>query len=245
LDTANTDFETTHPYDTRRYDYRLASFDHKHVFGAGVVYDVPNFNRHLGGHRLPGLLLDNWQISGITSIISGAPTELNMGITAAGPNRITGSYTEVARFYLRSDPRPGPNGLTIDPNAFVAPLPGDYGPWPRNYIRGPSINNQNISIFKNFPLGAEDGQQLQLRIEMFNAFNHTQFTNINSSTNLVVPSPTLGLIGGQFIFNDYARVAITNNLRPAGSTEPLGRFFGEYSAASSARVIQLGIKLYF
>jgi hypothetical protein len=112
-------------------------------------------------------------------------------------------------------------------------------------LRGPGINNQNISIFKNFPLGNEDGQRLQLRGEMFNAFNHTQFTSINSATNLVVPNATLGLAGGPAIFNDYSRVAITNNLRPAGSSEPLGRFFGEYNGASSPRVIQLGIKVYF
>ena len=47
------------------------------------------------------------------------------------------------------------------------------------------------------------------------------------------------------LFNDYSRAVITNNLRPAGSTEPLGRFFGEYSGAFNPRIIQLGIKLYF
>jgi hypothetical protein len=30
-----------------------------------------------------------------------------------------------------------------------------------------------------------------------------------------------------------------------GSAEPLGRFFGEYNDASTPRVIQLAVKLYF
>jgi hypothetical protein len=223
----------------------LASFDHKHVFGAGFVYDVPKVSRYLGSHWLARSVLDSWQISGITTIITGAPMELNLSITGGGPNRITGSYTEFARFYLRDAPQPGPDGMQINPNAFVAPPPGDYGPWPRQYMRGPGINNQNISLFKNVAFGAENGHHLQLRFEMFNAFNHTQFTGINGTTNLVVQNPTLGLVGGPQIFNDYGRVVITNNLRPSGSTEPLGRYFGEYSNAGSPRVIQLGIKMYF
>jgi hypothetical protein len=40
-------------------------------------------------------------------------------------------------------------------------------------------------------------------------------------------------------------VAVTNNLRPAGSIAPLGSYFGEYNAARDPRIIQLGVKLYF
>jgi hypothetical protein len=42
-----------------------------------------------------------------------------------------------------------------------------------------------------------------------------------------------------------AITAITNNLRPAGSTAALGQFFGEYSGARDGRIIQLGVKVYF
>ena len=135
--------------------------------------------------------------------------------------------------------------MQIDPNAFVIPAIGNTGPWSRQYIRGVGINNQNIAIFKNFPFGGEDGQYLQFRVEMFNAFNHTQFIGINGATNLAVPNAAGGFSTGGAIFNDYGKAVITNNLRPVGSTEPLGRFFGEYISASNPRIVQLAVKLYF
>jgi hypothetical protein len=236
----------THPSDTRRYDYRLLSFDRQHVFGGGFVYDIPAVSRFWGGHRLSGFLFDNWQISGIATQVSGAPLELVVTASMLNPAlRISGSYTEPPRFYLKRAPQPGPNGLQIDPGAFVIPPIGDTGPWPRQYLRGPGMNKQDISLFKNFPFGGEDGRYLQLRVEMFNAFNHTQFSSINTTTNLAVPDAAGGFTTGVPIFNNYGAAVITGNLRPAGSTEPLGRFFGEFNGAGSPRIIQLGIKLYF
>jgi hypothetical protein len=207
---------------------------------------MPGLSRHLGGHRLTRAMLDNWQISGITTVLSGAPLEPGVNIEGVNAGqRITGSYTEQPRFYLARPPQPGPNGLNIDPNAFILPPIGDIGPWPRQYIRGPGINNQNIAIFKKLPFEGEDARYLQLRFEMFNAFNHTQFTSFNGGTNLAMPNASGGFTRGGAIFNDYGKAVITNNLRPAGSTEPLGRFFGEYNNMSNPRIIQLGIKLYF
>jgi len=245
MDTANGDAEGTHSFDTRRYDYRLASFDRQHVLGAGFVYGIPKLSAYLGNYRLARAMFDNWEISGITTVISGAPLELGFNIPGIGPNRVTGSYTEVPRFYLSRSPQPGRNGLQIDPAAFVIPPIGDIGPWPRQYLRGPGIDNQNIAIFKNFPLAGENGRQLQFRVEMFNAFNHTQFSAINSMTGLAVPNASGGFDTGAAVFNNYSKAVITSSLRPAGSSEPLGRFFGEYSGTTSPRIIQLAVKLYF
>jgi hypothetical protein len=50
---------------------------------------------------------------------------------------------------------------------------------------------------------------------------------------------------GTAVFSSYPNVAITNNLRPAGSTAALGQFFGEYNGARDARIIQIGVKVYF
>ena len=80
---------------------------------------------------------------------------------------------------------------------------------------------------------------------MFNAFNHTQFSSINSATNLAVPNASGGFTTGGAIFNDYSRAVITGSLRPIGSTAPLGRFFGEYQGAHNPRIIQLVVKVYF
>jgi hypothetical protein len=100
-------------------------------------------------------------------------------------------------------------------------------------------------LFKNFPLGGEDERYIQLRVEMFNAFNHTQFANINTAVNLAVPAASGGLATGGVIFNDYSQTVVTNSLRPTGSIAPLGRYFGEYNSALDPRIIQIGVKVYF
>ena len=56
----------------------------------------------------------------------------------------------------------------------------------RNNLRGPGFWNVDLAVLKNIRLGAESKRRLQLRWELFNAFNHNSFglpgTNINSTT---------------------------------------------------------------
>jgi hypothetical protein len=55
---------------------------------------------------------------------------------------------------------------------------GDVG---RNTVRGPGINNVDLSVFKNIKFS--ERVNMQFRTEFFNAFNHTQFLiSGNSST---------------------------------------------------------------
>jgi len=51
---------------------------------------------------------------------------------------------------------------------------------PKDPIRGPGTNNWDISVFKNFRLFREGRVGLQYRLEMHNAFNHTQFTGVDT-----------------------------------------------------------------
>jgi len=64
---------------------------------------------------------------------------------------------------------------------------------------------------------------------------------VNRGTQLV---NSAGQIGNA-IFSSNPNLAVTNNLRPAGSIAPLGSDFGEYNSARDPRIIQLGVKLYF
>src|SRR5262249_60247820 len=61
----------------------------------------------------------------------------------------------------------------------------------RNNLRGPGINNWDMSLQKNVAI--TERAQLRLRIEAFNVFNHTQFSGYNSNLNfsgLTNPTPT-------------------------------------------------------
>jgi hypothetical protein len=55
-----------------------------------------------------------------------------------------------------------------------------FGNAPKDVIRGPGINNWDISLFKNFRLGSER-RKLQFRCELYNAFNHTQFSSLDTA----------------------------------------------------------------
>jgi hypothetical protein len=266
--TANDETEYTHPFDSRRFDYRLANFDRTHVFVANYVYDAPKIAHYLGNHWLARGVLDNWQISGISQFVTGTPLEL--GLTIAGVDtgqRLVGAYSagnltaQQPRFFIRTDPGDGTSGLQIDPGAFLIPGINNIGPFNRTYLRNPGWNNHDVSIFKNFPVGKEGKRYLQLRFEFFNIFNHAQFTGINATTNLVVPNGTDAngnqvFITGAAIFNNnaagtgsvYSSAIISNNVRgqrTADTTRPLGAFFGEYNNTRDPRIIQLAAKFYF
>jgi len=122
-------------------------------------------------------------------------------------------------------------------------VPGiaDVGPYDRFYVRNPGFSNHDLSVFKNIPLGGNGKRMLQLRLEMFNVLNHTQFSGYNLTTNVTNGAGQTGAA----IFNDYTNLSITNSTRPAGDTRPLGTFFGEYNAVRDPRIIQLAAKLYF
>jgi hypothetical protein len=241
-------------------------FDRTHAFVATYIYELPKLGDRLGNNRLTRGLFNGWELSGVTSLIGGNPFELGVGVTGSNANqRITGSWTEPSRFRLNGDPARGPNGLLIDPNAFIIPEIGSLGLGERTYMRNPGINNTDLAIFKNFSVGNPDkGRKLQLRVEVFNVFNHTQFSGINAGTNLAVPNGVDAFGNQQFLTgNDifgnattarYNRAVISNNIRGqrpndnpslnllADSKLPLGRFFGEYNGDRSPRIVQLGVK---
>jgi hypothetical protein len=236
----------THVSDPRGYDYGLAAFDRTHFFVANFVWDLPRGSRLVGDHWLTRAAFDNWTISGISTIASGNPAELALSIAGqdAG-NRLLGTYTagnlsgQQPRLYLNGDAQSAPNQINV--SAFAVPGINDKGPYPRMYLRNPGINNHDLSVLKNFPFGGEGKYRLQLRVEMFNFLNHTQFSGVNRTTNITNGAGQTGAA----IFGNYTGLTITNNVRPAGNTSLLGTFFGEYNAARDPRIIQLAAKFFF
>jgi hypothetical protein len=82
-------------------------------------------------------------------------------------------------------PSPGP-GLPASPGAT------GYGNVSQNILRGPSQLNFDISIGKRTRVGGiREDATLEFRTELFNAFNHAQFSNPNT----VVNSGAFGTIG--------------------------------------------------
>ena len=61
----------------------------------------------------------------------------------------------------------------FDTNAFAFPQFGTFGNSGRNTVEGPGYQNVNLALMKRLPLG--NRSKLQLRLEAFNLFNHTNF----------------------------------------------------------------------
>jgi hypothetical protein len=244
--TVSDDGTFTNNLDAVAYDTGLATFDRTHYLVANYVWNLPRGGKLLGGGRFARALLDNWTFSGISWITSGTPAELALSISGqdAG-NRLLGTYTNgngaglQPRFRVNGDAQSAPNGIITA--SFSVPGVGDVGPYSRFYLRNPGFQNHDFSLFKNFPFGGGGKRYLQLRIEAFNVFNHTEYSGVNRTTNLTNGAGQTGAA----ILNNYTGLVVTNNLRPSGSTAVQGTYFGEYNATRDPRIIQLGVKLYF
>jgi hypothetical protein len=162
--------------------YGLSPTDRTHNLKGSFVWTLPNGSRRLGDHRPVKWVTDGWQVSGIATMISGAPT--SVGWSSVVSQDITGSPSAGARVVLLGNPVLPKSERSFSQNfrtdVFAPPVMGTLGTAPRNYLRGPGRNNWDLALFKDFRLGNES-RKIQLRWEAYNVFNHTQFRSFNNS----------------------------------------------------------------
>jgi hypothetical protein len=246
--TNNNDSDSVNPFNTRAYEYRLSAADQTNNMVINYVYRLPGPAQYLRNNKVAKLALNGWEVSGVTIFRTGTPLEISPSIAGVTTGAVTtGSYTFGPMVYLTGQPifnsNVGVNGDHINPAAFEIGPPGDTAPWPRTYMRNPGTNNFDLSVFKNFRITETKGRYLQLRLEAFNALNHTQFSGYNTSTNMTTSTGATGT--SVLSVANFDTLTITNNLRPGGSTKALGSYFGEYNGTREQRIVQLGAKLYF
>jgi Carboxypeptidase regulatory-like domain/TonB dependent receptor-like, beta-barrel len=165
----------TNPYLGWRYDVGPSLFDRTHNFSANFIYSIPLLRN--SSSRLLKSTLGGWQISGIITIESGLPINVNGGSSdvVGNGNRpdLTGKISYMHKVL------PGNQKIQyFDPTAFTATAAGVWGNLGHNALRGPGRDNWNLSLFKTFAFTEASG--LQLRLETFNTFNHTQFQNVST-----------------------------------------------------------------
>lgn len=142
--------------------------------------------------------LTGWRISGIGTLESGdALTVMNGG--PATPCPATDAGTSVCPTGYGSSAQDGagfdelfvsgnPNDLghfnktafrQFDTSKFSVPPMNVRGNSGLGTVRGPGQNNVDLSLAKTFPLG--ERFHLDFRGDAFNAFNHTQWTGVNTT----------------------------------------------------------------
>lgn len=145
-----------------------ALFDVRHRF-------VVSFNAELPGPSDGAMryLLGGWQVNGIVQAQTGFP------FTVIDP------ITSIRYLTNRPDVTCDPNDNAphtvdqwFDTSCFTrrpVARTAEPGNQERNTVRGPGFARTDLSFFKNVPLVA--AHRLQFRVEMFNLFNQTRFSN--------------------------------------------------------------------
>ncbi len=175
-------------------------------------------------------VLDNWQISGIASRISGAPGSI--GLKTSNSANITGGG-DGARVRLTCDPMAGAPrsfGHWFNPGCVTVPIagspatsatsgfkPGDPGNAPKVNYYLPADTNFDTALFKNIPFYRE--AQLQFRLETYNTFNHPEFNALNSTAT----------------FKDAN----------SSSNAETDATFGQLTGALNPRLVQLALRINF
>ena len=204
----------TDPYNPK-LDWAPSGWDRTNVFNFNYVYTIPDFHS-TGAMKY---LLGGWEVSGFTRFWSGTPINVYMG----GYNGNPGNFVGLARPGLAGGSvYEGDKGKVewLDPHGFVAPANGTVGDIRRNAFRGPGINNWDMSLFKNIHF--TESTYVQLRLETFNTFNHTQPATINAT--FAAPDPS---------------EPVYDHSTPQGATS------GNINGYRNPRNVQLGIKFYF
>jgi len=92
------------------------------------------------------------------------------------PNRVCDGRSNQLSSNIRN------NGyLWFDTACFQVPPVGFFGNSGPTVLYGPGLNNWDLGVQKSFPL-LRDTVRLQLRAEMFNAWNHAQFDQPNGNS---------------------------------------------------------------
>jgi hypothetical protein len=171
-------------------------FDRRHNAVFSFSYDLPGLKI-----RRTGSILSNWRMSGIVELRSGLPLDIHQSGYPGESDVSASRIPDLTGAFKRLDPRGAParlsNGIILtgahlffDPTVFstVSPALGRTGDVPRLAFDGPGFNMWSISVAKSYKLVRD--HQIQIRADIRNLFNHSNFDRPNTQ----VDSPSFGEI---------------------------------------------------
>jgi hypothetical protein len=174
----------------RQGSFAVPFFDPQ-LFRGSSDFDVCQYLTLSGGwdlpfNRGPQRLVKGWSLFPILTWRTGFPftaiggfntLDNAPGPTGAGDQGLINANLTGPVQYLN----PKTNGLQFFSQAsFNDNVVQGYGTAPRNVLRGPGRTNLDLSLAKVTPLYRER-VTLELRVDAFNLFNHTQFQNLDNN----------------------------------------------------------------
>lgn len=178
-----------------RLDKGNSDFNVKHRFVTSGIWDIPFATKTKG---IMNKLFDGYSVSYIFTATTGQPftiydstNSLNIfpRLMLAEPIKVTGSNnplpTETPNLFRYIDL----SNQIVGAGAYINPITNtsDFGPYPsnltgRNAFRGPGQWNLDLVIAKKITI--KDKFSVQLRMEMYNAFNHANLFILGNQTDI-------------------------------------------------------------
>lgn len=206
--------------DFRMRNYGRGNFDRTHNFVLNYTYTLPKLSS-VWDNGFAKWVFDNWDVSGVTSFISGAVSGVGYSLVQA-QDLTGGSGAGVdSRINVLSNPILPKGERTelrhFNTSVFAPPTRAELGIGnaPKDVFRLPGTNVFDVSLFKNIPLGKSERYRLQFRFEFYNFFNHASFQGVDTTARF-----------------DAAGRQVSGT-------------FGQYTSTLDARRTVLGAKFYF
>jgi hypothetical protein len=130
-------------------------------------------------------LIGGWTVSGIATVQSGFPFSPQLGYNPTGNGDTRNPVRPSVNPSFHGALYPGTPKQFFNPNAFIPPATGTYGNAGRDSLTGPGLAEFDTALHKTTKVS--DNLELQLRAEIFNLFNHANFSTPNE---VVYSSPT-------------------------------------------------------
>ena len=147
-------------------DYSNSDFDSRNNFVTFVSYALP------GSSHGPRALSNGWTVNSLISLHGGQPFTVHASGDISGTNEGNDRAVQVGDVHKGYQGK-NPNANWLDPAAFADPAPGTFGTTRRNGYYGPGYSDVDFSVFKDTHI--KERLTIQLRAEMFNLFNRTNF----------------------------------------------------------------------
>jgi Carboxypeptidase regulatory-like domain len=203
--------------------------DVQHALKGNAVYELPfgPGKRFFNGGGLSGKFLGGWQVSTIAQIRTGRPITFISGRGTVNRTARSGNNTPNTTLTLSelqsmtglfSDPRTGlpllvdprmigPDGRA-NPEFLTHPGAGTFGNLSLTPVDGPSYWNADAALIKRTRF--TESINVELRLEAFNVFNHTNFSvpnslDINSTSFGKITSTSFGGVPNERIIQLAAK----------------------------------------
>ena len=173
IDDGSTFEETLNPFNFRA-SRALSLFNSKQRFVVSYDWELPIAKRQ----GFAGKVLNDWEISGITQFQSGFPIRLDTEDDTELINSLFFLGTEAPSLngplQILNPKKTG--GFYLNYNQFSDPPLGSFNNGTQRTICcGPGLVDWDFSVHKKIPL--TETRYVQFRAEIFNVFNHTNFSN--------------------------------------------------------------------